>query len=174
MPDDEQTDEELAGTSKIDGAKIDHIIIKWKPSAGTYPLPQSTPTEPAAPAPATDQNTEDTTPAKPPEPAPPAAAPEEAALKADIEEVKAVKSMLANKVIASELAKDSGLDVEARKKELMALKFNDITKLITPDSAPDEPGDEDYTTSVPLSGSQPNTPQTLRDIVQLGLDNGVL
>lgn len=173
---DEVKELELAAGTKIPGDKIDHVVLK---AGFKYPLPEKAAEAPAS-APA----------AEPPKPdgetVPPGTPPEgekkpddaqAAQLKEDLEEVNAVKTIISNKILQTELSGNASLNVEVRKAELMKLKLNDLTKLL-PKAAPDgTPPGEGYVTELALSqGAQQGkkTPTTLRDIIEMGVDGGVL
>lgn len=168
--------EMLAGGMKIKGEDIDFIIVVKKGHGKDYPMPakKSEGDETAA----AQATTEDAT--KPPETEGDAAAkkPEETSdlsseVLADLEEVKGIKVILINKVLQAELKDKADLDIETRKAELVKLKLNDLTKLLP--KSPDEKG-EGYSTDMTLSQGASNKKEIkgLRDLIELGLDEGVL
>lgn len=166
---------ELAAGTKIPGEKVDYIVLK---AGFKYPMPDKKVEEPAAVPAAEDKKPDGETPPA----APPAGevTPEGTELstemKSDLEEVKAVKTILSNKILQTELSTNAELDVEKRKAELMKLKLNDLTNLL-PKAAPDKQPGEGYTTDMALSQGAQKKKQgavDLRSIVEAGVDGGVL
>lgn len=192
--------EELAGGLKIKGEDIDFILVVKKGHAKDYPYPvkqkedEKKPEEDLGGTPKTDDELlvahfgeekakklkevlgNDAYKCLPPrgqkpEEKPPEAKPDE--LKEELAELKALKTMLSNKVIEAELKANSDLDVKARTDELMKMKLSELTKLIQ-SQAPGEPAG--YETGLTLAGSEggQKKPESLRDLIELGLKAGVL